>query len=427
MEHLVLFSILPIMFYLIRDSKESSISARLVSFLIILTSMGAVVYFPPSMTIIKGFQPVHIIFLLTFVAVVNSRMPSNKSSGSQRYFSLPLNLFIILYLIGFLMTLTGGSSHPFYLSGNTYSNLFIYHLIVPAQILLTGWMVMIVTEKPEDMAIIQKSILIGAIINGFLVAYFYLTEGALSGGWTTYSPGRTAIMKGIGLHSNSIAGVCVYYFIASLMLEEHKAKNLQVVAIGFSLTGTVFTFSRMAWYAVVAIIVLMLPKMRWRLRIIMVIMFLLIWQQMHTQIKNRIRYGKDKQSESATVHEKLNIISAGRIEAVWRPAISQIAKNPIFGTGVFSRVVAGYGTGSAHNAYLKILLNHGIFGLILMSILMINFFLKARKSKHSFYYAVIAMLVMGVVGHLFVPYRGNWLFWILYGLSFNEDHQLTKV
>ncbi len=396
----------------------------MVAALIVVISMGKVAYFPDTLKIIPGFEPVHLLWIFTVLVVIFERRSRIKPPDLPIYFTTPIKLFIVIYVLGFIMTFFGGADHPYYVSGNTLSNLFTYHGFVPAQIILTGWMAMSVTETKENLDLIKKSIFLGATITGLLISYYYFQGGALSGGWTTYRIGRDSIQSGIGLHSNHIAGISVYFTIASLLIKvKEKDSIFKYIAIGMSLLGTVFTFSRMAWYAVAAIILMLIPKMKWSMRIVLVIIMTGIWLTAHTQIKNRIRYGTDSQRSSQQELDRvsrLDRITAGRIYAVWLPAINQINEHLFIGTGVYSRVVTGWGAGNPHSAYLKVLLNHGLIGAFFMTILMISFIIEARKAKGVFFYSIIAMLLMGVVGHLFVPYRGNWPFWVLYGVSLNE-------
>lgn len=395
------------MIYLINSANNSTVQARFIALLILITSMAGIAYFNIG---IAGIQPVHILWLITLLVVLSAQKAGEEGSQKGEFFSRSLLAFIAVYLLGFLLTLGGGNSHPFFLSGYSYLDLFIYHLIVPAQILSAGWFVSTISSSRDDLEIVQKSILFGAIINGLLIAIFYFDAGGLAGGYSTYNPGRRAIADGMGLHSNSISGVCVYFLIASLMMKAHTSPVLRTSAAGLSLIGIVLTFSRMAWYASAAILILMIPRMKWSLRIVIGFMLIFVWLQFHTQIKNRVFYGRHKQTEAVNLSNKIDIITAGRLESVWKPALNQFKQNPIIGAGVFTRVIAGYGAGSAHNAYLKILLNHGIIGMIIFLFVVVSFLKVSISTKSAFFYSIIAMLIMGIVGHLFVPYRGNWLF-----------------
>ncbi len=422
METFIILSAIPIMVYLIKTNKESTYGARMVTLLIILTSMGGLINLDKPIMGIQGFQPIHFFWAVTFMIVLHDFGSSRHLIDYPKFFTAPFVLFIIIYLTGIFVTATAWPSHSFFNEGFSLSNLILHQLIVPIQIVLTGWMVMVITaQKHENMVVIQKSIMFGAIILGLLIAHFYLQRGGMRGGWSTYNVGRLSLGSGFGITANSLAALTVYYCVACIVMTEHKAKILQPVSIGFSLMGIVFTFSRMAWYALASIIVLLVPRLKWSMRMLLAVLMLLIWQQMHTQIKNRLQYGKNKAEYSDDFEGKLDSLLAGRLTNIWQPAMRQIAENPIFGTGIGSRVNSE-ASGSSHNAYLGVLLDNGIFGLVIVIVLMSNFLVKFKGTKAPFFYAVIAMLVMGLVGHRFYPYRGNSLFFILYGMALVDWH-----
>jgi len=422
--------------WLFAREKNATIVSKLIAAHIVLSSLGAVIYIKETQTLagIPGIQPIHLLFFVIFFLVLVRKNEFHSDATANKYFSRPLILFILIYVIGLIQTATGGSSHSFFRAGFTYTNLIVHWTIVPAQILLMGWIVAKNTERIENVTVIEKGIFLGSIFNGFLIAYFYMQKGALSGGWTTYHLGREAVQEGLGLHSNHIAGVCVYFFIACLLINSKKDQWLKWAGIGFALIGTTFTFSRMAWYAVAAIIIMAIPRMKWSVRIALVLALCLVYWQMHTQIKNRLMYEPTKHEDNPSIEQKIDSITAGRLTATWIPALRNIAEHPWFGTGVGSRVESesgtetaqrAYHTGSTHNAYLKLLLNHGVIGALFMTWLMWYFLREGWMTRSYFLYAVVAMFVMGIVGHEFPPYRGNYLFFLLYGLNFSLKKQMS--
>ena len=181
--------------------------------------MGGVINFEKPIGGLQGFQPIHFFWVLAFVIALYEFRSSRSAIDSPKFFTIPIFLFITIYIIGILVTATAWPNHTFFKEGFTFSNLIIHELVVPIQIVITGWMVMRVTaQKHENMVIIQKSIIFGAIILGLLIAYFYLQRGGLRGGWTTYNVGRDSLAKGFGLTSNSLAALTVYYCIACILM-----------------------------------------------------------------------------------------------------------------------------------------------------------------------------------------------------------------
>ena len=416
-----LVAMLVLSFIYFRVSSKNYVP-NLVALLIVFNAMNPISYLQKPLLGIPGFQPAHLAWLLTFVVVLNSRVKSGEPLGFSIFVSTPFLIYMIVNLIAFVRTFTAGPDHSFYLSGFTRSDLFFGYFLNPVQILLTGWMVMLNSKNPEDMRVVQRGILISSIAFSVILTVAYLWKGALAGGHSGFSLGRAMLGEVSGLHPNTLGGLSFYYFVASSTLKMHRAKVLSVVAIGMSLLGVLFTLSRMAWYATVFVGILSFIKATWRMRIIVILAAFMVYWQFHTLIINRIHHGTEQQVVSEM--DKIDNITAGRLSGAWIPALRQIAQNPVFGTGSMTMVVVEwYGGGSAHNAYLKVLLDTGIIGAIVVAAMMVNFWRRARKKKGAFYYAMIGMCAMGFVGHSFFPRKSNYLFWLLYGIDLNESQE----
>jgi hypothetical protein len=102
------------MVYLIKTTKESTLGARAVSVLIIMTSMGDVINFETPIGGLQGFQPIHFFWVLAFVIVLYEFRSSRSSIDFPKFFTIPIFLFITIYIIGILVTATAWPNHTFF-------------------------------------------------------------------------------------------------------------------------------------------------------------------------------------------------------------------------------------------------------------------------------------------------------------------------
>jgi len=412
-----LYLLIPIlMIYFLRVSR--SFVASLVAILIILQVMTPISY--EEIVGARGMQLAYLAWVLVFLAVLFSRLSSGKSLRLGAFFRWPLVLLLAVYFTSWMMTLLAGPDHGFFISGFSVSQLIFGYFLSPIQVVMTGWMVMLVSEKPEDRMLLERSILIAAIIFGALVTFIYLKTGALSGSGAGLAEGRTATSDILGLKSNGLGGLMVYFYIASITMKEHKSKWLSIIAIAVSMTGILFTLSRMAWYAALFVSALMAPKFRWRTRLIVIVMLLGLYWQFHTLIINRAHYGFEK--DTADEVEKWDNVTAGRL-TIWQDAFKQIKEHPILGTGIQSKIFMEDDrlAGHPHNAYIRVLVDMGVVGIITVFICMSYFLLVDWKLKGPLFFSVLAMFCMGFVGHVFNPHKENYQLWIYYGLTLNES------
>jgi O-antigen ligase len=278
---------------------------------------------------------------------------------------------------------------------------------------------MVASEKPEDRTVIERSILIAALILGGLVGSFYLKMGSLSGGADTLMSGRMAVWEQMGLEINGLSAACVFHYISSMRLKDHGTKWLPTMATGASLVGILFTLSRMAWMSTVVVTALMFPRLKTSLKVALVICSIGLYFQFHTMIKNRVLYGVNEGYSSGA--EKADSISAGRV-TVWSDAWETVKRNPIIGTGIQTAVKMSWEGGYAfhpHNAYLRALLDTGFVGLFLVFVCYGYFLIKGWKEGGPLAYCVIALFMMGPFALEFHVHKQNYMIWLLYGLSLN--------
>src|SRR5208283_85467 len=153
----ILFALIPIIFiYLAHRSRKWS--ASLVAMLVVLQVMTPIAYYPIAG--VKGLQPVYLWWTITFLAVIFSRLQSGKALRFGKFFRPPLLILFFIQALAWAHTFTAGPEHPFYRAHFDRLTLFTGYFLNPIQILLTGWMVMVVTEEEDGMALVKRALMI---------------------------------------------------------------------------------------------------------------------------------------------------------------------------------------------------------------------------------------------------------------------------
>jgi O-antigen ligase len=411
----ILFALIPIIFiYFLISSRKFVVS--MVAMTIVMQHMTPISYY--QFAGVKGLQPVYLWWIATFAAVIFSRNLSRQRFEFRRYFALPLLFFFIIQAMAWSQTFLS-SQHPFYMAGLDRSLLFLGYFLNPLQILLTGWMIMLVTEEKEGMIVIQKSLMISAIIFGGLITVIYLKTGSLSGSSEKLFEGRFSINNIMGEENNGIAAISVFLFIACVTMKAHGSRMLNIISIGAILSGILFTLSRMAWINAAFITILLLPRVRWLSRIVIVLFIGGLYLYSHTMIVNRLYYGIEK--EHSSTEARIDNISANRI-TIWAAVWDKIQESPVFGSGIQTpvKLIGGEWVNHPHNAYLRTLLDMGIIGLLAVFIAY-GYLIRVSFNKSGLLlFSIISLFVMGFVCLEYHPHKQNYLIWIFYAMTLNE-------
>lgn len=415
---LILFGLIPVTFiYFLVSSKR--IQASLVAQLIVIQLMTPIAYY--QIGGIRGMQPVYLWWILTLSVVLILRVSSKKPLNIDKFFRLPLVFLLIVQAIAWINTFAASSEHPFYQAGFSRSMLFLGYLLTPIQIMLTSWMVMLVTEEEKDMAVIHKALMVASIIFGVLTATVYLKLGAQSGSSSQLFAGRFAINDVMGEEVNGIAAICVFLFIACMCLQRHVSTLLNLTSLGAIAAGILFTLSRMAWVTTAIVTLMMLPRLKWMVRVFVLLIFVGLYFHSHTVIINRLYYGTENFHASSSFADKVDDISANRI-TLWKFAWRQIKDHPIIGSGIQTPVIMGHNNiaNHPHSAYMRAMLDMGIVGVVAVLVCYGYMCLISLRKSGLLFFSIISLFIMGFVCLEFHPHKQNYLIWVFYAITLNE-------
>ena len=208
----------------------------------------------------------------------------------------------------------------------------------------------------------QMGILLIAMCVGYLLLAknFHSTMGDRDFSAFSYSLRDAGAMGGAGVNGLAAFAAEGSVLLIGLCLVERKilVKFAYLGVISASIYCVLFALSRGA-YAALLIGIIFLGFVRNRLLLLVVFVFLLIWQSVvPTAVQQRV-FMTDENGE-------IDHSAAARL-SLWDEAMGVFKADPVFGTGfntyAYGSHVGGYG--DTHNLFVKVLVETGVTGLAL--------------------------------------------------------------
>ena len=338
--------------------------------LLVMLPISTSALFPHNLLQIKGLDPLNLLFVATLGAyIVFGRL---RTPGSL----LPRPL-VWLYIVPIAAAGVMGMDHvheipPFFydrelVTFDTPAKYFLLNVVRP--MVLVGVALLIgaaaaQSRKPERLLVpILISVWIVALIQ---IGFVLIERPSLA---TLASAGERDFYFPIGLHANHLARLHLFAFALLLFVwaeTRRPGMKLALLAtLGVLGIGLLLTFSRAGIAGALVVGALFLAwKFNARTLALSVlgVMFAALFAA--DALYSRLTLGFDEGADA---------VSAGRIEGIWLPLLSEVAKSPLLGEGLRSILwsfpmvnEAMTRAGHAHNAYLEALLDMGLIGLALL-------------------------------------------------------------
>jgi len=392
--------------------------------LLILIPISITSYAPRMMLGIRGLNPVNVVWLLALGIAVTSVMKGEVESGLRKYFSIPVIALMLLYGVAYLRTFIGIDELTSYDSFSVNRATFtLGFLIKPFQVFITGWIVSIFCRKRGNDDIVYKSILLSACIYASVVLFVFLKYSVSAG---SYVEGREGLTANMGTHANSVGALGVYFLFFGLMSREKVGKLLRLFGVLAALLIIALSFSRMAYLTTLILFAFFyrsLPAIERRFAIVAGILVVSIFS---AQIIQRIGWGYSEESVEAG-----RTVDAGRIHGIWLPLLPQVEKRPVIGSGLLGILKSeasrkGLHVNTPHSAYLQVMLDQGLVGLLLMLYVLGSIYFTAKKNVRLMSNLVLVMMFMGLTGHTFYPAAESYLWSVGYGVFIFMTGQLRR-
>ena len=409
--------------------------------LILLMPISSSRVFPHAMFGVTGLNPLNLLLVGTF----GSRLLHGVSDGSLRRFA-PRPL-LWLYILPILVAGALGSRHV----GDIAPAFFMYDQLEfhdaagyvrdfvakPLSLVIFALLVGAAVSKSKKPEKFLVPALISIWVIGSMVIVFVSQSGVALG--QLASDESRDFLSPLGLHANDLGRLyALAYALLLFTWGESKDTGLrfaQLASMGMVVVALVLTFSRGAFLGFIVVNVLFLL---WRRNVKALMFFGLLAASAALLLPGAV-YDRVESGFGSG----LDAISAGRIEGIWLPLLPDVLRSPIYGNGLGSILwsdamrtgvgVTTPGVVLAHNAYLEIVLDMGIVGLIFVCAYFVHVWRGFRAlgvdptlspTLRGFYQGAAAglasFLVAGLVGSRLTPGAEQVFLWLAIGMMYGQ-------
>lgn len=309
-------------------------------------------------------------------------------------------------------------------------------LIRPFIVWLGFIMIIYIVKTNEDFKRIFRYLLISIIVISMIILIanaYYFSQGH------DYMAVRVLVGDFIGIHANDY-GVMFTLTIPVILgaVLSGKDKFLKTIAMIGACLAVLFSYSRACYVATLLSLVLFSTLKVKRYIIILIPLIILAPWITPDSVKERTQYGFTKNLGGHYHGTTGDYISAGRF-SMWARLFSEFIDNEkqvLMGNGRYSiyrtkaRKLGIIRPGHPHNAYLEVLFDTGILGMIVFALfygyLFRSLLREYRRLKNSeyekLYFGGLVMfasyLILCIAGRSLFPEIRFFYFWLILGLLF---------
>ena len=318
-------------------------------------------------------------------------------------------------------------------------NGFIVYLVIkPLLLVAMALMVAAAVRKSRQPERFLTPFTIAAVIPGLMICAYMAASGISLSALVTFR----SFLSGLGLHANQFAvvlnmGIATTLFTALAAPRSTRRWVLLAAAMFLSMV-LLLTFSRGGYlgFAVVlgAYFIYYRAGMKLLLGLVVLAAGLFF---VPDAVVDRITLG--------LTHGRADNFSSGRLTDIWPALLEEALNSPVWGHGLAyvgrsDAVISGrmMAVGQAHNAYLDLLLEMGLIGLVLVCVFFATTY---RDFKHlsktegnpllaGFFrgasVGLLAMLVQAFTDDRLTPNAPQMLFWMAYGFMLGRHPRMLR-
>jgi O-antigen ligase len=336
--------------------------------LIVVLPLSQTNLFPHSMFGVPALNPFNILIMATLASY----------ALRDKIASLAPRPLVWLYVLPILIAGLMGMPHvdeilPYFFERDTLRftgpwGYFLDFTIRPLLIVAVAMLVGVAVRRSQR----PERFIVAIMISVWLIALTELVSVALANvrlGSLASAGARTFFAELFGLHANDLGRLfAIAYALLLFVWWETKSaalKSALFVTLGVISLALLLTFSRggfLGFFLASALFVLW--KFNAKTVSLALIAMLFAVVLMPEPLYDRLTFGWE---------EDVNAVSAGRIEGIWLPLLPELARSPIWGSGIGSTMWsqpllngAMLIVGHPHNAYLEAALDMGFLGLGLL-------------------------------------------------------------
>ena len=330
--------------------------------------------FLPSFT---GFNIVNYLTTASLISMLLSKTKEFNYAPFPRFFWWAYLMPIGFAAIHGLMYLHEVPQNRIDLIGTVYTSPKTYLgglVIKPLFIILISWMLGTAAINSKKPVLFLCPLFFAAVLAASAIMFFVIINGF---DLKLLASARSrALLSGLGMHANEFGFLLGTSFILILFTYPAIQTSLARILTLFSLLAVgvalMLTFSRGGYViAVVGVIGFIFIKKQIRYLFLMLFVMACIIAIAPEAVFERITTGsEDASMQSGGVTDQQDQLTAGRVW-IWTQLLPEFLDSPIWGSGVGSTawstmVKNGLYINHPHNLYLRILLDMGVLGMLLM-------------------------------------------------------------
>jgi len=397
---------------------------------------------------LPGARIINILLVLLLIGyLLNRKLNFKGFKAGVLFYAGSITLFIIAIL---------RSGHvsdyalQFWLEDYQLFKFFLSHGLIPLLITIPFLMIIGRIRTEEETQRVAYYLALSVILLAAAIIGIYIVE--VPAGSEFYTT-RTIIGFYLGMHGNNLADFIIVGFplmLAMAMIPNSRYQKIFFLGASLALVAATLIYSRTAYLTILLSIPAILALTRWNRLIIPFIALLVMVIVLMPGVTERAVTGLEEGEH--------DIITAGRIDYIWQPALielrERVSTNPMqisFGLGRYGimdlqayRNQRMLQTTHAHNMYLDTMLDIGAAGLLfyismiayVLDGLIKAFYRQKKKGRNSELYitagllvAITSFLVRGASDSFLLPHLTNSYFYTVMAISFvvlNRDTVMQK-
>ena len=314
----------------------------------------------------------------------------------------------------------------------------LYYVIKPGLLIVMALLIAAAVRHAKDPRRFVTAFAFGAMIPATFIAIYLPLSGVSLAQLVNFR----SFLSVLGMHSNQFA-VVLNFGIAALLFAGMEAtttgRRLFLLGVsGFLATVLILTFSRGGYLGLALIIAAYVFHTRDVTKLLAGVLVLAIAAFFIPEaVIDRVTLG--------ITHGNRADLSSGRIDDLWLPLLPQVVDAPVFGHGLLyvgrsELVTSGrmMVAAQAHNAYLDLLLDAGVIGLLLVTWFLWTVFKDFRALSKSdpdpvmrgFFrgasVGLLAWLLQAFFDDRLFPNQPQMLFWMAYGLMLGRHPRMLR-
>ncbi len=413
--------------------------------LVLLSPLSATAVFPREILGITGANPYNALFGLTLLSFLAERLWKQRGAWNFAY-----PRFWWAYLAPVVVAALIGVLHFPEIPAFAFSNELVRFtspvgyvrdiLIKPLIYILLAFL--IGTAGRAGMK--PNAVIVAMCLSIWLFAAWVFSYVLLSGIGLGRLAGATSreSLSGTGMHANELGALaaCMLTLMIFAIANPDKtraARGLYIITAGISAALLLISFSRGAFLAfAVGMTVFFIVQRRLKIVFVGLFALALILPILPVELYERLSTGVNT-GGTMVLHSSDDPLTAGRVAGVWIPLLTEVQSHPLIGNGLLSIAwslpfrsgALGLVTLNPHNLYLKILLEIGVLGLVLVTLFFFDFWRRlsaaaadpATPPNLGWLFvgcsaALLGYASYGLSGGDYLPDPSNSLLWIIWGL-----------